>query len=111
MSSSKHVVRKVNFVQQESKALYIKKIADFKGNVFQKNHTLVEEINCVKNDIDNYKSISTAIGLKFRINDSKLNFNLHQVNAKEFSHDLCLEHKCLVNEVKECRNFQRCKQL
>ncbi|CAG8482189.1 9048_t:CDS:2 [Dentiscutata heterogama] len=53
MSSLKHVVHKVNFVQQESKALYIKKI------------------------------------------DKNI------VNAKEFSHNLRLEHKCLVNEVKE----------
>ncbi|CAG8740322.1 11795_t:CDS:2, partial [Dentiscutata heterogama] len=94
---------------------------DFKGNVFQKNHTLVEEINRVKNDIDNYKSISTAIGLKFQKNDSKLNFNLHQVNAKEFSYNLRLKHKCLVNKVKEyeknakisnvVNNYNKTKQL
>ncbi|CAG8661412.1 23361_t:CDS:2 [Dentiscutata erythropus] len=60
-------------------------------------------------------------GLNFRKNDSKLNFNLHQVNAKEFSHDLRLEHKCLVNEVKEyeknaeisnvVNNYNKTKQL
>ncbi|CAG8636414.1 22646_t:CDS:2 [Dentiscutata erythropus] len=97
MSSSKQIIHKVNFAQQESKALYIKKI----GNLFQNNYTLIEEINRVKNDIDNYKSVSTVIGLNIRENDSRLNFNLNRVNEKEFSHNLHLEHKRLVNKAKE----------
>ncbi|CAG8788510.1 34933_t:CDS:2, partial [Racocetra persica] len=92
MSSQKLVVRKVkerqfctrmriftqkNYVNcpKQFKALHS---ADFKGNLFQNNYTLVEEINRVKNDIDNYKSVSTAVGLKIEENDSRLNFNLNR---------------------------------
>ena len=83
---------------------------------------MVEEINHVKNDIDRYKSVGTAIGLNIRKNDSRSKFYLHQgifnsivtceifvvnksskwffllVNAKELGHNLRLKYKRLVKE-------------
>ncbi|CAG8466338.1 30248_t:CDS:2, partial [Racocetra persica] len=56
------------------------------------------EINRVKNDIDRYKSVGTAIGLNIRKNDSRSKFYLHQVNAKELGHNLHLKYKRLVKE-------------
>ncbi|CAG8635860.1 26607_t:CDS:2, partial [Dentiscutata erythropus] len=111
MSSQKLVVRKVKERQFSTRMRiftqknYVNCPKQFKalhrGNLFQNNYTLVEEIKRVKNDIDNYKFVSTAIGLKIRENDSRLNFNLNRVNEKEFSYNLRLKHKRLVNKAKE----------
>ncbi|CAG8825205.1 20163_t:CDS:2, partial [Dentiscutata erythropus] len=52
-------------------------------------------------------SVSTAIGLNIQENDSRLNFNLNRVNEKEFSHNLCLEHKRLVNKAKNTKKIPK----
>ncbi|CAG8763295.1 19589_t:CDS:2, partial [Racocetra persica] len=72
-----------------------------------KKYLLVEDIKCLKNEIKNYKIISTSISSETQKNNfSKHNFQWDNVfnNAKGLNHNLLLKHKRLVDELKEYKN-------
>ncbi|CAG8778956.1 15783_t:CDS:2, partial [Cetraspora pellucida] len=71
-----------------------------KGNRLQKHFKVVEEINCLKEEIKNYKAVSTTINVDLD-NFPEPNYNFQRDNDETLNHNLHLEYKRLVAELKK----------